>query len=104
MSFSKENDGGIVKKLSFMPKNNPSAASRQLPLHKGAFCFVQIDSLLFEGEVCQWAGLSPWEGSQRARLLLGSPYGRAPAVAGERAFVMRFSFITDDQPRKRGRP
>ena len=59
MSFSKENDGGIVKKLSFMPKNNPSAASRQLPLHKGAFCFVQIDSLLFEGEVCQWAGPLP---------------------------------------------
>jgi hypothetical protein len=43
VAFSRENDGGIVKKARFLAKNNPSVASRQLPLHKGAFCFVQID-------------------------------------------------------------
>ena len=46
-------DGGIVKKLNFMQKNNPSVASRQLPLHKGAFLFVQIANCYFSYKVCQ---------------------------------------------------
>ena len=38
--------GGVVKKLK-NTQNKPSPPAAELPLHKGAVCFAQIDSLFW---------------------------------------------------------
>ena len=54
--------------------------------------YDEFGNLVYHRTYCShWASL--WENSRRTRFLLGPPYGRAPAVAGERAFVMRFSLL-----------